>query len=126
MTVKEQIREYLTSEGLRPQEEDFGFFFRYQMLNFYIHWDEDDAFYLSISLPNIFEADENNRGDVLEVLNKLNMSRKVVKCILADQSVWVTAEQLLDTTPNYSDIIPRTLGMLMQARELFYDTLRNM
>jgi len=126
MSVKEQIKEYLVSEGLRPQEENFGFYFRYQMLNFYIHWSEDDEFYLSISLPNIFEADENNRVDVLETLNKLAMGRKVVKGCLVENAVWVTAEQLLDTDPNFGDIIPRTLGMLMQARDYFYDTLKQM
>ena len=61
-TIKEQIKEYLAEEGLRPQEEDYGFYFRYQMLTFIIHWDEEDAFFLRISMPAIFASDENNRG----------------------------------------------------------------
>lgn len=123
-TIKEQIKEYLTNEGLRPKEEDFGFYFRYQMLDFLIHWSDDDELYLSISLPYIFKTDENNRGDVLEAANKVNMDKKIVKCVVANEDVWIVAEQLLDSTPNYEDIIPRTLGSLLHARNSFYDYLK--
>ena len=124
-TIKEDIKNYLMSEGLQPKEENFGFFFRYQMLSFLIHWDEEDELFLRISLPSIFSADENNRSDVLEALNQVNLERKVVKGLLvANGDVWVVAEELLDSTPNYEDIIPRTLGMLLQAREVFYENLR--
>ena len=124
-TIKEQIKEYLAEEGFRPQEEDYGFYFRYQMLSFLIHWDEDDELFLKISLPGIFSTDENNRVDALEAVNEVNVGRKVVKALIYDNSVWLTAEQLLDTTPKFEDIVPRTLGMLMQARESFYDALRS-
>lgn len=125
-TIKEEIKEYLAQEGLRPQEEDYGFYFRYQMLTFIIHWDEEDAFFLRISMPAIFTTDENNRGDVLEAINAVNIERKVVKCILPDNDVWIVSEQLLDSTPKYEDIIPRTLDMLLGARMGFYEHLRKM
>lgn len=126
-TIKDQIKEYLLNEGLRPQEEDFGFFFRYQMLSFLIHWDKDDKHFLKISLPSIFDVDENNYADALEAVNTVNIERKVIKALVINkESVWITAEQLLDTTPDYKDIIPRTLDMLLQGRECFYETLRNL
>lgn len=125
-TIKEQIKEYLAEEGLRPQEEDYGFYFRYQMLSFLIHWDEEDALFLRISMPAIFSVDENNRGDVLEAINAVNLERKVIKCILFEKDVWVVSELLLDSTPKYEDIIPRTLDMLLGGRMGFYEQLRNM
>lgn len=125
-TIKEEIKEYLAQEGLRPQEEDYGLYFRYQMLTFIIHWDEEDAFFLRISMPAIFAADENNRGDVLEAINAVNLERKVIKCLLVDSEVWVASEQLLDSTPKYEDIIPRTLDALLGARMGFYEHLRKM
>ena len=124
--VKEQIMEFLSEEGFRPEDTPFGIYFKCEGLNFYIHWDEEDAFYLSLSLPSIASTDENNRADALEVANKVNMNRKVVKCVIANDDVWVTAEQLLDTDPNYKDVIPRTIGMLMQARQIFYEEMRNL
>ena len=125
-TIKEQIKEYLAEEGLRPQEEDYGFYFRYQMLTFLIHWDEEDALFLRISMPAIFSVDENNRGDVLEAINAVNLERKVIKCLLFEKDVWVVSELLLDSTPKYEDIIPRTLDMLLGARMGFYEQLRKM
>lgn len=125
-TVKEQIAEFLAEEGFRPQETPFGIYFKCEGLNFLIHWDEEDAFFLSISLPSIASTDENNRVDALEALNIVNMNRKVIKGVIADGDVWITAEQLLDTDPNYKDIIPRTIGMLMQGRDAFYEAMKNM
>ena len=121
---KDDIRQYLASEGLQPEEKSYGFYFRYQMLDFLIHWSDDDELYLSISLPYIFKTDENNRVDVLEAANKVNMDKKIVKCVVANEDVWLVAEQLLDSTPNYEDIIPRTLGSLLHARNSFYEYLK--
>lgn len=123
-SIKEQIGEYLANEGLRPKDEEFGFYFRYQMLNFLIHWDEEDELFLRISLPSIFSCDENNRADVLEAANKVNLGRKVVKCVITDDDVWIVAEQLMDSDPKFDDFIPRTLSMLLQARDCFYDALK--
>lgn len=124
--INDEIFEYLANEGLRPQKEEFGIFFRYQMLNFLILWDEGDDHFLKISIPNIFDVDENNRLDALTVSNELNKERKVVKALVTDDSIWLTAEQLLDQNPVYVDIIPRTLGMLLEARNGFYEQLRNL
>lgn len=125
--IKEELKEYLAQEGLRPQEEDFGLFFRYQMINFLILTDSDDENFLRICIPSIFDVDENNKIDVLTVCNQVNLGRKVVKCICTDDnSVWVTTEQLLDQTPVYSDIVPRSIEMLLEARSGFYEGLRNL
>lgn len=125
-TIRDEIFEFLANEGLRPQKEDYGIYFRYQMLNILIHWEEEDSHFISISLPNIFDVDDNNRFDVLTICNALNKERKVIKAVDAGKSVWVTVEQLLDQNPEYKDIIPRTLGMLLEARESFYEKLRNL
>ena len=45
-TTKSNLGSYLTSEGLRPEETDFGFVFEYQKLTFFIFWDDDDNLYL--------------------------------------------------------------------------------
>lgn len=122
-TIKEQLGDYLASEGLRAQEKDYGFSFRYEMKNFIIHWDEDDELFLAVIMPCIFEVDENNRNDVLEIANKISNTRKVVKCTLHDEEVWLQAEFLIDSDPGFGDIIPRSLNMLIQAQQLFYQEL---
>lgn len=106
-----------------PEEKDFGFFFKYQMLNFIIVYDEDDHLFLRICLPGIFDVDQNNRYDVLEACNAVNHEIKVAKCIIPEDDVWVVTEQLLDTTPDLDDVIPRSLNILTQARMLFLKKL---
>lgn len=125
-TIKEELLEYLANEGLRPHSEEFGISFRFNMMNFIIRWDEDDDHFISVALPGIFRTDENNRFDALIACNSLNMERKVIKGIVADDSVWIVAEMLLDETPVYEDIIPRALGMLVQGRDCFYENLNSL
>ena len=119
-TIKEDIMSYLKSEGLMPQETDFGIYFKYQMMNFLIFWEEEDHLFLRICLPNIYDVDEENRADVLEATNEVTYEMKVAKCFVHDDSVWVATEQLLDSTPVFSDIIPRSLDILTEGREEFY------
>ena len=61
-TTKSNLGSYLTSEGLRPEETDFGFVFEYQKLTFFIFWDDDDNQYLKLALPGIYNVDVNLIG----------------------------------------------------------------
>lgn len=127
MSIKNELMNFLTSEGLAPKEENFGIYFKYQMLNFFIQWDEGDERFLKIDLPNIFDVNENNKMEALLAANVVNCDRKVVKAfIVNDDSIWISAEQLLDTNPEYSDVIPRTLNMILQARDYFYQKIKSL
>ena len=123
-TIKDDIFAYLSSQGLQPKTEDFGIYFKYQMLNFFVFWNEGDELFLKICLPDIFDVDENNRAEVLEATNAVTRDMKVAKCFVPEDDVWITTEQLLDTTPDYGDIIPRSLRILIQARHEFYDNIK--
>ena len=122
--TKEDIGKYLASEGLQPQERDFGYYFRYQMRNFFIEYDEDDDQYLRIIMPGIYEANEDNLLEVLQACNEVDQSRKVIKCYVSDEDVDLAAELLVDETPILGDIVPRALGMLLGGQETFYKALK--
>lgn len=122
-TTKSNIGSYLTSEGLRPQETDFGFVFEYSNLTFFIFWDDDDDQYLKLALPGIYNVDDNNRDDALYAANKVNIEWKVIKAVVHDDEVWVVAEQLIDKDPNLSDLVPRTIKILVSGRKSFYEHL---
>lgn len=122
--TKEDIGKYLASEGLQPQERDFGYYFRYQMRNFFIEYDQEDEQYLRVIMPGIYEVDENNLVDVLTAANVVDRDRKVVKCFVLDEDVHVATELLIDATPNLEDIVPRALGMLLGAQECFNKALK--
>ena len=122
--TKEDIRQYLASEGLQPEEKSFGFYFRYQMRNFFIEHDSDDDQYLRIIMPGIFEVNEDNLFEVLQACNAVARDRKVIKCWVSDEDVDLAAELLVDQTPDLKDIVPRALGMLLGGQECFYKALK--
>lgn len=125
-TTKSNLGSYLTSEGLRPEETDFGFVFEYQKLTFFIFWDDDDNQYLKIALPGIYNVDDNNREDALAAANEVNIEWKVIKTTVLSDEVWVVAEQLIDKDPNMADLVPRTIQILVSGRESFYEHLENL
>ena len=122
-TTKRNLGSYLSNEGFQPQETDFGFVFKFKELTFVIFWDDDDNQYLKLVLPSIYNVNDNNRDDALVAANQVNIEWKVIKAVVHSDEVWVVAEQLIDKDPNLSDLIPRTIQILIQGRESFYKHL---
>lgn len=125
-TTKKEVGAYLSSEGLRPQETDFGYVFEYQNLTFFIIWDDNDDQYLKIALPGIFNVDDNNRDDALVAVNEVNKEWKVIKSVVTDDEVWVVAEQFVDKDPKLSDLVPRSINILMGGRMSFYEYMQSL
>lgn len=125
-TTKKEVGAYLSSEGLRPKETDFGYVFEYQNLTFFIIWDDNDDQYLKIALPGIFNVDDNNRDDALVAVNEVNKEWKVIKSVVTDDEVWVVAEQFVDKDPKLSDLVPRTINILMGGRMSFYEYMQKL
>ena len=128
MAKMEEIINYLQNEGLMPKkDEDGDIVFKYQMKNFIIFDTTDDEQYLQIALPGIYDVTEENLVEVLAACNSLNRGIKVGKAIITgdNTSVWVVYESMLDTTPVYDDIVPRSLEILMAAQKSFYETISN-
>lgn len=117
------IFEFLKSEGLQPKMEEFGIYFRYQMMSFYILKYEDDDHFLRMVLPGIMDVDANNRTDVLEACNKISADMKVCKAYITETPdggcVWLSVEQILDQDPQLGDIIPRSLNTLLYGHREF-------
>ena len=123
--TREDIRQWLVSQGFQPEERSFGYHFRYQMLNYYIEYDqEEDDQYLRVIMPGIYDMDENNRLEVLSAANEVDSTRKVIKCFVPDDSVHIAAELLVDQSPDLGDIIPRAIRMLQSGRDVFYEALK--
>lgn len=126
MAKLDEIINYLQGEGLMPRkDEDGDILSKYQMKNFIIFDTADDEQYLQIALPGIYDVNEENLVEVLAACNSVSRSIKVAKAIVTgdNKSVWVVYESMLDTTPVYGDIIPRSLEILMAAQRSFYETI---
>lgn len=122
MKTTEKVLEFLKQQGFCPEvdSDDGNILFKYQMKNFlFINNDEDELFFQLI-LPGIFNITEENRELVLDAINKVNVSVKVIKCCIINDEVWIFFENLLDSSPEVSDIIPRALNILQGAQLEFY------
>lgn len=121
MSTMEQMMEYLTQEGFRPQEEKFGISFKFEGANYLFVNNEEDEHFFQLALPGIFDITEQNIMEVFVAMDRTNLEQKVVKCVrFSDKTVWVFFEILLDSTPILDDIVPRALAMLKSAQNTFY------
>ncbi len=128
MAKLDELISYLQGEGLMPnKDEDGDIVFKYQMKTYIIFDTSDDEQYLQIALPGIYDVTEENLVEVLAACNSVNRGIKVAKVIITgdNKSVWVVYESMLDTTPVYDDIVPRSLEILMAAQKSFYETISN-
>ena len=121
------VLNYLKEQGLCPQVDDDGdIIFKYQMLTFiYFENDEDEKFF-RLALPGIYDVTEDNRISVLEAANEVNKRLKVAKVFIPNNDVWVSAETLMDDTPELDDFVPRILNILLGSRQTFYEIVNEL
>ena len=121
MTTSEKVFQYLKEEGLVPQFDSKGNInYKYQMKNFYYINNDDDPNFINLTLPNIYEVNDDNRYAVFEALNEVNETTKVVKVTISSDSVWCATEIMLDSTPELGDLFPRLMNILITSQQKFY------
>ena len=111
--------EYLQSEGFAPTRESYGIAFRYEMKNYLFIENDDDPSFFQLTMPGICDVDDENRARVHLAMDAMNGSVKVAKAAIIDDSVWLFAEILIDSSPELDDIVPRALGILQHGYNVF-------
>ena len=99
---------------------EYGYFFKFEELNFLYLPDEDDENFLRLALPNVFDVTEDNRYLVMEVVNETNMSVKYSKTCVSNESVWSFYEHRLFGEDNLEDIIEHGIRLLQFTVGLFF------
>ena len=124
--ILQRCQDWLDDNGLRPQIDNDGvLYFKYQMLNFVIIWSEDDAPFLRILLPVIWSIDNEAEAEqVLIACNKVNMQRKVIKTFTTNNNTFMSVELLVQDDFDPSQILERSLEMLVQGYQFFANEMR--
>lgn len=123
MKTIDLCEQWFRNEGFVPShlgEEGF-LLVKYQGLKLLVVAPTDDPNFLKLNLR--FGKDNfqgKTRTELLEVASKISYERKVIKAFVGDDGDFaIVAEVLLDTTPQVEDILPRLLGMLEQAFQVY-------
>ena len=127
MTSKTLVSKYLKSIGVTAAKNDLGLNFTYEGWNFLLWADADDPMFFRLILPGVFDVTDDNYAEALMACNNVNWNFKVVKAVLYEYedihesgaSVWMCFEQVLDTTPQIEELIPRAVHSLIAAAEAF-------
>lgn len=127
MTLLEKVAEALGAEGFRPEMEEFGISFKYQMTTFIFMKDKSDSSFFNLVIPYIYDIDEKNELDVLRACNTVNNAMKMVKLVDNDQHVWVCFECELSEDVDMDEVV-RVLRFavptMAESRVRFYDALK--
>jgi hypothetical protein len=101
-------------------DEDGDLRFSYQKYEFFILHSDDDHQFFHVLFPNIWSIEnENERQQVLEASNYLNISFKMVKALVGSQWVSLSIEMYLDNTFYFEEHLTRILDVLIKGRDAF-------
>lgn len=122
MKTSELMMQFLKKEGLMPEVMDNNnIIFKYQMRTFMYVENDEDASFFQLMMPAIYDVTDDNRDAVLVAANNITKGYKIVKCVVMDDNVWLSAETLLDSSPQLEDIVPRFLELLINVQQAFYN-----
>lgn len=114
------ITEWLKNEGYKHEvDPDGDVIFRYQGANLVCPAESEDPLFLRILMPGIYEMD-GDRTKCLEAMNAVCRERKVVKAFSYENTVHLSVEMLIDTSPEIEDFFERSCDMLIEAQQAFY------
>lgn len=116
MTFLERCEEVLRNEGYCPEFiADKLLRFKVRGMNCFLPDNFGDTDFLKIDL-GLSAGSAVSRDRLLEIANKINSDRKVVKMSIDDDNdVLLSAEILLDQSPEPKDVLPRLIDMLSEA-----------
>lgn len=113
-------KDWLKSNNIQFEETPIGILFHYQGGGFLIANNSNDRQYLQILMPNIYKVSPYEKTQAMEVVNKMNIEFKCLKALIQDDnSIWLSTEIFIDSTPDIKDFFSRLLSILLSGRIKF-------
>lgn len=104
--MKEKILEAFENMGFNLKEaESLGYTFQYEGLTLLYMYNENDEDFLSISLPGIYDLEENNKETYELLKEKINYTLKYVKSYTYGDSLWLFYERELIGNEDLEEVI---------------------
>ena len=120
--MKEKILAAFENLGFNLEDnESLGYHFYYEGINFLYMYNEDDEDFLNISVPGIYDLEEDNKEGYNALKEKINSSLKYVKAYTLGDSLWIFYERDLLGNEDPEEVIRHMIlhlaAALMFARD---------
>lgn len=122
--MKEKILEAFENLGFNLEEtESLGFAFKYEGINFLYMYNENDEDFLCLSIPGIYDLEENNKEEYEILKEKINSNLKYVKAYTLGDSLWLFYERDLLGNEELEEVIRSMVLHLAAALVFARDTI---
>lgn len=122
--IRDLIVKFLREEGYVPNVDERGnVTFKADGRFFVYFYDQNDEEFFQLGMPSMADVTPENREMMLEICNEMNYGIKVVKTMIIGQSVWGVFEGIFDSTPEFGEIIPRAIKMLIDNQQSFFEKI---
>ena len=120
--MKEKILAAFENLGFNLEDiESLGFSFNYEGINYLYMYNEDDEDFLNISVPGIYDLEEDNKEGYNALKEKINSSLKYVKAYTLGKGLWLFYERDLLGNEDLEEVIRHMIlhlaAALMFARD---------
>lgn len=120
--MKEKILAAFENLGFNLEDnESLGYHFYYEDINFLYMYNEDDEDFLNISVPGIYDLEEDNKGHYDALKEKINSTLKYVKAYTIGNGLWLFYERELLGNEDLEEVIRHMIlhlaAALMFARD---------
>lgn len=125
--MKEKILAAFENLGFNLKDtESFGYSFNYEGINCLYMYNEDDENFLNISVPGIYDLEENNKEKYEELKEKINSTLKYIKAYTLGDSLWLFYERELLDNDDLEEVIRRMILHLTAALMFARDAIEKM
>lgn len=122
--MKNKVLEAFDELGFKLEAmDDWGYSFNYEGTNYLYVPNAEDEDFLSITIPGIYDINENNSCIAHELMDKLNSTLKYVKSYKLGNSIWLFYERELFGGEDLPAIISRMILHLEAALFLVRETI---
>lgn len=122
--MKEKILEIFKKLGFNLEYiEELGYSFNYEGGNMLWLYNEDDENFLNISVPAVYECNEDNIAQTCALILKINSTLKYVKSYSVGTNLWLFYEREISENEDLDSVIPNMIIHLDAALKFTRDAI---
>lgn len=122
--MKEKILAAFENLGFNLEDtESLGYSFNYEGINFLYMYNEDDENFLNISVPGIYDLEDNNKEKYEALKEKINSTLKYVKAYTLGEGLWLFYERDLLGNEDLEEVIRHMILHLAAALMFTRDSI---